>query len=117
MSVDRLGIILIIAGMSLFSIQDLLIKVLAEHGSLLQIYVLRGVIGGLVILGYLYITGRPIRFGTAYPLLTVIRSTFFFVGFMSFITVTTIKTTIASKTKLILLLLLLALAPTTATAF
>jgi len=84
MSLDRLGIILIIAGMSLFSIQDLLIKVLAEHGSLLQIYVLRGVIGGLVILGYLYITGRPIRFGTAYPLLTVIRSTFFFVGFMSF---------------------------------
>ncbi len=84
MSVDRLGIILIIAGMSLFSIQDLLVKLLAEHGSLLQIYVLRGVIGGLVILGYLYMTGRPIKFGTAYPVLTVIRSTFFFIGFMSF---------------------------------
>ena len=84
MSVDRLGIILIIAGMSLFSIQDLLVKLLAEHGSLLQIYVLRGVIGGLVILGYLYMTGRPIKFGTAYPMLTVIRSTFFFIGFMSF---------------------------------
>ena len=84
MSADRLGIILIIAGMSLFSIQDLFIKLLAEHGSLLQIFVMRSVIGTIIITTYLYVTGQTIKFGTAYPLLTIIRSTFFFIGFMSF---------------------------------
>lgn len=84
MSHDRLGIILIMVGMSLFSIQDLMIKLLAEEGSLLQIFVLRSFIGGMVILAYLYLSGRPIKLSTGYPLLTLIRSTFFFIGFMSF---------------------------------
>jgi drug/metabolite transporter (DMT)-like permease len=84
MSHDRLGIMLIMAGMSLFSIQDLMIKLLAEQGSLLQIFVLRSLFGGLVILAYLYLSGRSVKISTAYPLLTVIRSTFFFIGFMSF---------------------------------
>jgi drug/metabolite transporter (DMT)-like permease len=81
---DKLGILLIILGMSLFSIQDVTIKVLAEDGSLLQILVMRGFIGTAFISAFLYISGRPIKFTTAYPLLTCIRATLFFFGFMSF---------------------------------
>ena len=83
---DRMGILLIILGMSLFSIQDVVIKLMASDGSLLQIIVLRGIIGTCFISAFLYIRGRPIIFTTAYPILTTIRATFFFFGFMSFYT-------------------------------
>lgn len=81
---DKLGILLIILGMALFSIQDVVIKLLASDGSLLQIIVMRGIIGTGFISAFLYLSGRPIIFSTAYPLLTTIRATFFFLGFMSF---------------------------------
>lgn len=81
---DKLGILLIIGGMALFSIQDVTIKALAQDGSLLQILVMRGFIGTAFISAFLYISGRPIILTTAYPLLTSIRATLFFLGFMSF---------------------------------
>lgn len=81
---DRLGILLIIFGMSLFSIQDITIKALVDNGALLQILVMRGFIGIAFISAYLYISSQPIFFKTAYPLLTIIRATLFFLGFMSF---------------------------------
>ena len=77
---DKLGILLIIGGMALFSIQDVTIKALAQDGSLLQILVMRSFIGTAFISAFLYISGRPIILTTAYPLLTSIRATLFFLG-------------------------------------
>ena len=43
------GVIFILVGMLIFSIQDVLIRELAENGSLLQVLTIRGLIGGFVI--------------------------------------------------------------------
>ncbi len=49
---DKLGILLIIGGMTLFSIQDVTIKALAQDGSLLQILVMRGSLEWLLFLRF-----------------------------------------------------------------
>lgn len=84
MSDDQRGILFIVVGMVLFSLQDVLIKMMAENASLVQIVVVRGLIGGSLLLLFLRITGRSTYVGSAYPLLSMIRAVLFFTGFLSF---------------------------------
>jgi len=84
MNDDQRGIACIVLGMSLFSIQDLLIRNLAEDGSLTQIMFARGLVGGVLLLFFLRLTNRPIQFGSAFPLLAFVRVTLFFAGFLCF---------------------------------
>ncbi len=84
MSDDRRGIYLILLGMSLFSIQDVLIRLLSDSASLIQIMFIRGMVGGLILLFFLKLTKRNISFGTSYPILAISRVCLFFVGFLCF---------------------------------
>ncbi|XDZ66070.1 DMT family transporter [Alphaproteobacteria bacterium LSUCC0684] len=74
----------ILSGMLLFSVQDVLIRMMASEGSLVQIMVFRGLLGCLVLMAFLRLTGRPIRIGSAYPVLALIRILLFFSGFLAF---------------------------------
>ena len=84
MTDDQRGIACLIFGMFLFSVQDIFIKAMADQASLIQIITLRGVIGGIVLLGYLRLTGRSMNVGSAYPVLSVIRAILFFTGYLGF---------------------------------
>lgn len=81
---DLRGILFILSGMLLFSVQDVLIRMMASEGSLVQIMVFRGLLGCLVLMAFLRLTGRPIRIGSAYPVLALIRILLFFSGFLAF---------------------------------
>ena len=84
MTDDQRGIACLVFGMFLFSVQDIFIKAMADQASLIQIITLRGVIGGIVLLSYLRLTGRSMNIGSAYPVLSVIRAVLFFTGYLGF---------------------------------
>ena len=56
LSNSQKGIILIIIGMSIFSVQDVLIKYLSESTSVFQIFFIRSIVGLLTISIYLSFT-------------------------------------------------------------
>ena len=86
MNDDRLGIIFILIGMSLFSVQDILVRSMSDVGSLIQIMTVRGIFGGLILIGFLKYTSRPVSIKSAYPKLAFIRvSLYFFLVFYVFI--------------------------------
>ncbi len=78
------GIILILLGMFVFSIQDSLMKYIYSFVSLYEIYLIRTLVSLVIILLFLKITKKPIIFKTQYPLLTFCRIILFFFGFSSF---------------------------------
>ena len=78
------GIYLVVSAMTIFSVQDVLIKLLSEDTSLFQILFFRSVFGALFIIFYLKISGQVVRFGTAYPALSIIRGLLFFFGYSAF---------------------------------
>ena len=84
MTDDQRGILCLLFGMFLFSIQDIFIKAMSDEASLIQIIFLRGMIGSMVLLTYLKVTGRSLYFGTAYPLLSTLRAVLFFTGYLCF---------------------------------
>ena len=84
MNDDRLGIVFIFIGMSLFSVQDILVRSLSDVGSLIQIMTVRGVFGGVILIGFLKFTGRPVSINSAYPKLALMRVSLFFSGFLCF---------------------------------
>ena len=65
MESERLGILLILFGMSLFCIQDIFIKLIINDTSILQILVFRTFLGFIFLTGYLYINKKIIRKKTA----------------------------------------------------
>jgi len=75
------AILLILLGMTVFALQDTLIKLLSDDTNLYLIYFVRCLIGLSVIYAYLKIKKIPIIITTHYPLLTFIRVVFFFLGF------------------------------------
>ncbi|NBR40022.1 MAG: DMT family transporter [Alphaproteobacteria bacterium] len=81
---DLRGVLFILAGMFLFSFQDVLIRELSDDGSLLQILSIRGSLGAIIILLYMKITGRRVTFGSSYPWLALTRVILFFTGFLCF---------------------------------
>ncbi|MBL6850092.1 MAG: DMT family transporter [Planktomarina temperata] len=84
MNDDKRGIIFIFIGMSLFSIQDILVRKLSDVGSLIQVMTIRGLVGGLLLIWFLRATGRTVSIKSAYPKLAVIRVFIFFCGFLCF---------------------------------
>ncbi len=84
MSGERLGIVLILIGMSFFSVQDVVIKLITNKVSLTQILFFRASLGTILLVLYLSYTKRPIKFSSAYPLIAFFRSIGFFVGFTLF---------------------------------
>ena len=75
------SIFLIILGMFVFTIQDVLIKLIAESINIYVIYTVRSITGLLVIITYCRIKNIKIIFKTYYPLISMIRVTGFFFGF------------------------------------
>ena len=78
------GILLILIGMALFSIQDSLIKYVFEDLSLYELYFGRTFIATVWLFSFLLISKKKIVFKTHYPLLTLLRVILFFIGFSSF---------------------------------
>ena len=78
------GIIFILLGMFVFSIQDSIMKYIYSFVSLYEIYLIRTLVSFVIILLFLKITKKPIIFKTQYPLFTFCRVILFFFGFSSF---------------------------------
>ena len=81
---NRKGIFLVIIGMTIFSVQDVLIKLLSDELALFQILFFRSTVGIVIIIAYQKIIHEPVRLTTAYPLLTVCRGLMFFFGYSAF---------------------------------
>ncbi len=78
------GIVLVIVAMTVFSIQDVIIKLLSDDVSLFQILFYRSLLGVLLILGFQKLMGQSIRLWTAYPGLSLYRGVAFFFGYATF---------------------------------
>jgi len=78
------GIILILVAMFIISIQDAIMKYIYSNVSLYEVYLIRTLVGFLIIVLFLKITNRPIIITTHYPFLTSCRVILFFFGFSSF---------------------------------
>ena len=79
---NSLAIFYIIAGMTVFSVQDTLVRILSSEVSILQIMFLRSIVGLSVLFLILKIKKIPIIFSSQYPLLTIIRSILFMFAFL-----------------------------------
>jgi drug/metabolite transporter (DMT)-like permease len=79
---NSLAIFYIIAGMTVFSVQDTLVRSLSSEFSILQIMFLRSIVGLSVLFLILKIKKIPIIFSSQYPLLTIIRSILFMFAFL-----------------------------------
>ncbi len=75
------AIFLIILGMFVFAIQDTLIKLMSDSINIYTIYIIRSIVGVLVISTYCWIYKIKIIFKTYYPLITIFRVFIFFFGF------------------------------------
>jgi drug/metabolite transporter (DMT)-like permease len=78
------GILLILTGMALFSIQDSLIKYIFEESALYELYFGRTLTALILLLVFLKVTSQKLVFKTHYPLLTCCRVICFFFGFSFF---------------------------------
>ena len=78
------GIILILAAMLIFAVQDSLMKYIYSSVALYEVYLFRTIVSFTLIIIYLKILKKPIVFKTHYPLLTFCRVILFFFGFSSF---------------------------------
>ena len=78
------GILFILLGMALFSIQDALIKFIYEDAALYELYFGRTFVALILLLGYLKYSKQKIVLKTHYPFLTILRVICFFFGFSFF---------------------------------
>ena len=78
------GILLILAGMAIFSIQDALIKYVYEDTALYELYFGRTLTALILLLLYIFYSKEKLILKTSYPFLTCIRVIFFFFGFSFF---------------------------------
>ena len=84
MSNNQIGVILIVLGMLLFSIQDAIIKNIVSNTSIVQIMVFRSTSGCLLLSAFLFFLNRSINFSSSYPLIALTRGTLFFFGLALF---------------------------------
>ena len=78
------GILYILMGMVLFSIQDALIKFIYEEAALYEMYFGRTFVALILVVGYLKFSKQKISLKTHYPFLTILRVICFFFGFSFF---------------------------------
>jgi len=81
---SSLSILCIVVGMTVFAIQDSLIKFLSGSTSVFQIIFIRSIVAVIILSIFLVIIKKPIIFSTNYPKLTLIRVIIFFFGFVLF---------------------------------
>lgn len=84
LSDNTLSIICILIGMTVFSLQDVLIRVLSDEISAFQILFTRSIIGISLLCIYLKYKKIPIIFTSYYPALTILRTVLFLLGFALF---------------------------------
>ena len=68
--------------MTVFSVQDTLVRILSSEVSILQIMFLRSVVGLSILFLYLKVRKIPIIFSSQYPVLTIIRAILFMFAFL-----------------------------------
>ena len=78
------GILFILTGMALFSVQDSLIKYIFEDTALYELYFGRTLTALILLALYLKITSQKLVMKTYYPVLTTVRVICFFFGFSFF---------------------------------
>ena len=78
------GILFILLGMAVFSIQDALIKFIYEDAALYELYFGRTLVALVLLIGYLKFSKQKIILKTYYPFLTILRVICFFFGFSFF---------------------------------
>jgi len=78
------GILYILIGMAIFSIQDALIKFVFEDSSLYELYFGRTLTAIILLTNYLIFSKQKIILKTHYPFLTIFRVICFFTGFSLF---------------------------------
>ena len=78
------GIILTIIAMTMFAMQDSLIKFIFEKSSLYEIFFSRYVVAAILLFGYLKIRTIKVNLKTNYPYLTIFRVLFHFIAFSAF---------------------------------
>ena len=78
------GIVLIMIAMSLFAIQDSLIKFIFEQSSLYEIFFGRYLIAAIILFAYLTFKKQKVSLKTHYPVLTFIRVSLHFIAFSTF---------------------------------
>ena len=74
---NTLAILCILTGMSVFSIQDVLIRFISDEISAFKILFTRSIIGSSLLCLYLKYKNIPIIFSSQYPILTTIRAIIF----------------------------------------
>ena len=84
MNNNQIGVILIVLGMLLFSVQDAIIKNIVSNTSIVQIMVFRSIAGCLLLSAFLFFSNRSIKFSSSYPLIALTRGTLFFFGLALF---------------------------------
>ena len=84
MSNNKQGISFILIGMFFFSIQDVLVRQLADYASLTQIMFIRGMVGSIILIIFLKLTKRRIDFSSSFPILAITRVLLFFIGHLCF---------------------------------
>ena len=78
------GIVLIIIAMSLFAMQDALIKFIFERSALYEIFFGRYVVAAFLLFCFIKITKKKVLLKTNYPLLTIVRVVLHFLAFSAF---------------------------------
>ena len=78
------GIILIISAMTLFAMQDSLIKFIFEKSSLYEILFGRYFVAAILLFAYIKFSKKKINLKTYYPILTFVRVILHFIAFSAF---------------------------------
>jgi drug/metabolite transporter (DMT)-like permease len=78
------GIILIMIAMSLFAMQDSLIKFIFEQSALYEIFFGRYLVAAILLFCYIKFRGQKVTLKTHYPVLTIIRVILHFFAFSFF---------------------------------
>ena len=78
------GILLIIAAMTLFAMQDSLIKFIFEKASLYEIFFGRYLVAAILLFGFIKFRKQKVSLKTYYPVLTVARVMLHFLAFSAF---------------------------------
>ena len=84
MESSKKGIYLLVSGMFIFSLQDILVKLLSDNVNLFQILFVRSIIAVIIILLYVIINKETKLLSNSNLISTIIRSLSFFIGFTLF---------------------------------
>jgi drug/metabolite transporter (DMT)-like permease len=78
------GILFILLGMAVFSVQDAMIKFIYNDASLYELYFGRTLVAWFLLVCYMKFSKQKINLKTHYPFLTILRVICFFFGFSFF---------------------------------